>query len=42
MRFQNDLDDYYYNLAKQQEKDVIIINDRGMMDPTAYCTEENR
>ena len=42
MRFQMDMEDYYENIAKQQEKDVIILSDRGVLDPTAYCSEENK
>ena len=42
MRFQMSMEDYYENIAKQNEKDVIIFYDRGALDPTAYCSEENK
>lgn len=42
MLFQLETEKYYHELAKQNEKDVIIINDRGVLDPTAYCTPESR
>lgn len=42
MRFQMSMEQYYYNIARQQKKDVIILSDRGCLDPTAYCTSKNK
>ena len=36
------LEEYYNNIAKIQTKDVIIFTDRGCLDPTAYCSAENK
>jgi hypothetical protein len=36
------MEDYYTNIAKMQQKDVIILTDRGTLDPTGYCSVENR
>ena len=42
MRFQLEMEQYYENIAQQQEKDVIIFTDRGVLDPTAYCSYDNK
>ena len=38
MKSQMDLEQYFYELAGNEEQDVIIICDRGMLDNFAYCT----
>lgn len=40
MRFQIEQENYYERIANIQEKDVILITDRGVLDPTAYCSPE--
>lgn len=40
MKHQMDVEQYFYEFAKNEKKDVIIFTDRGMMDNTAYCTPE--
>lgn len=36
------MEQYFQNLASIQEKDVILLCDRGVCDNFAYCTEENK
>lgn len=40
MRQQLRVEDYYCRLAQMQEKDVIVVTDRGVLDPIAYTSEE--
>lgn len=42
MRFQLEMEQYYENIAREQTKDVLIFTDRGCLDPTAYCSPENK
>lgn len=35
-----DLESYYQKLASVQKKNVLLLTDRGVMDNTAYCSEE--
>ena len=40
MKYQLDMENYFYEIAKDETKDVIIITDRGMLDNFAYCKPE--
>lgn len=40
MKYQMDMENYFYDVAKDEKKDVIIITDRGMLDNFAYCKPE--
>lgn len=40
MQMQLQLEDYFSSIAGIQSKDVIILCDRGVMDNTAYCSNE--
>lgn len=42
MKFQQQIESYFYNISKTQKKDVILVNDRGVLDPIAYSSDENR
>ena len=42
MRFQINLEQYYENIAKNEKKDVILLLDRGLLDFTAYASDENK
>lgn len=40
MKHQMHTEHYFYDIAKNQKKDVLIFCDRGMMDNIAYCKPE--
>lgn len=40
MQMQMDVEDYFVKMAQLQERDVIIICDRGAIDNFAYCSRE--
>ena len=42
MKFQLQLEDFYTEIAKNDDNNVILITDRGAMDPLAYTTPKNR
>lgn len=42
MKVQMNLEDYFCDLARDEEKDVIIFTDRGMLDNFAYVNENVR
>lgn len=40
MKAQMDLESYFHGMAKDEDRDVIIVCDRGMVDNFAYCSPE--
>jgi len=40
MKAQMDMETYFHGMAKEEDRDVIIVCDRGMVDNFAYCSPE--